>query len=74
MRTADDPAARHPARACSLLLAGGVPIEIVQMILGHSSPEITRRVYTHLLRRETFDQVEKASDLLTRHRTRRDPL
>jgi integrase len=24
--------------ACSLMLAGGVPIEIVQMILGHSSP------------------------------------
>lgn len=30
--------------ACSLLLAGGVPIEVVQMILGHSSPEITRNV------------------------------
>jgi integrase len=29
--------------ACSLMLAGGVPIEIVQMILGHSTPAITRR-------------------------------
>jgi integrase len=30
--------------ACSLMLAGGVPIEIVLMILGHSSPEITHRI------------------------------
>jgi integrase len=35
--------ARHGAR--SLLLAGGVPIEVVQMILGHSTPAVTRRVY-----------------------------
>jgi integrase len=54
--------------ACSLLLAGGVPIEIVQMILGHSSPEITRRIYTHLMRKTTADQVETATKLLTRHR------
>ena len=26
-----------------------MPIEIVQLILGHSSPEVTRRVYAHLL-------------------------
>ena len=31
--------------ACSLLLAGGVPIEIVQIILGHSSPAVTRKAY-----------------------------
>jgi integrase len=29
--------------ACSLLLAGGVPIEIVQLILGHSSPAVAHR-------------------------------
>jgi integrase len=33
--------------ACSMLLAGGVPIEVVQVILGHASPEITRKVYGH---------------------------
>ncbi len=37
--------------ACSLLLAGGVPIEVVQMILGHSTPEITRKIYAHLVRK-----------------------
>jgi Phage integrase family len=59
--------------ACSLMLAGGVPIEIVQMILGHSSPEITRRVYAHLMRKTAAEQVERASKLLTRHRPDRTP-
>jgi integrase len=54
--------------ACSLMLAGGVPIEVVQMILGHASPDVTRRVYKHLLRKVAAKQVEKASKLLTRHR------
>ncbi len=54
--------------ACSLLLAGGVPIEVVQMILGHSTPEITRRVYAHLVRKVAADQVETAAELLTKHR------
>ena len=54
--------------ACSLLLAGGVPIEIVQMILGHSSPVVTRQVYAHVMRGATAAQVELASDLVTRHR------
>lgn len=57
--------------ACSLMLAGGVPIEVVQMILGHASPEVTRRVYKHLMRKETAKQVEKATKLLTRHRPRK---
>jgi integrase len=39
---------RHSA--CSLLLAGGVPIEVVQMILGHAHPATTRRIYVHLIR------------------------
>jgi hypothetical protein len=50
------------------MLAGGVPIEIVQMIMGHSSPEVTRKVYAHVLRQATTDQVNAATDLLTRHR------
>lgn len=54
--------------ACSLLLAGGVPIEVVQMILGHSSPSITRRVYAHVMREATAQQVEVASQLITKHR------
>ena len=54
--------------ACSMLLAGGVPIEVVQMILGHASPEITRKVYGHLMKSSAADQVEVASKLITRYR------
>lgn len=54
--------------ACSLMLAGGVPIELVQRILGHSSPVVTRQVYAHVMRQTTADQVNTATDLLTRHR------
>ena len=60
----------HDARhgACSLLIAGGVPIEVVQMILGHSSPTVTRQVYAHMMRRAASEQVETATQLLTQHR------
>jgi integrase len=54
--------------ACSLLLAGGVPIEVVQMILGHSTPAVTRKVYAHIMRKETAAQVENATKLITKHR------
>jgi len=54
--------------ACSLLLSGGVPIEIVQMILGHSSPAVTRQVYAHLMRRASAEQVEAAVRTLTDQR------
>jgi hypothetical protein len=56
--------------ACSLLLSGGVPLEVVQMILGHGSPETTRRIYAHLLKGATAAQVEVevASEVLTKHR------
>lgn len=54
--------------ACSLMLAGGVPIEIVQLILGHASPDITRRVYAHVMKKATSALVETATRLLTRHR------
>ena len=70
------PAVRlHDTRhgACSLLLAGGVPIEVVQMILGHSDPDVTRKVYAHLMRKAAAEQVEAATELLTRHRQVRRP-
>lgn len=57
---------RHSA--CSLMLSGGVPVEVVQMILGHSSPAVTRRVYAHLLRGATAEQVEAATAQLTMQR------
>jgi hypothetical protein len=44
-----------------------VPIEVVQMILGHSSPEITRRIYAHVMRKATARQVEAATEELARH-------
>jgi integrase len=46
--------------ACSLMLAGGAPIEIVQLILGHSSPEVTRRVYAHLMRATAAKQRRRS--------------
>ena len=58
--------------ACSLLLAGGVPLEVVQMILGHASPEVTRKIYAHLMRKSTTEQVERATRLLTRYRSQGD--
>jgi integrase len=42
-----------------------VPIEVVQMILGHASRDVTRRVYKHLLRKEAAKQVDKAAKFLT---------
>jgi integrase len=56
--------------ACSLLLAGGVPLDLVQKILGHSSPEVTRKVYAHILRGATAQQVQAAMRLVDRHRDR----
>jgi integrase len=57
-----------PHGECSLLLAGGVPIGVVQMILGHASPELTRRVYAHVVKKATGGQVERAIGRITRHR------
>lgn len=54
--------------ACSLLLSGGVPIEVVRLILGHSGPGVTHRVYAHIMRGPTARQVEAATQVLTRHR------
>jgi integrase len=54
--------------ACSLMLAGNVPLPVVQMIMGHSSPAVTQRVYAHVMRTATADQISTASELLTKHR------
>jgi integrase len=54
--------------AASILLAGGVPLEIVSMILGHASPAVTRQIYIHVLKGPTRELAELAADLLTRHR------
>lgn len=49
---------RHSA--CSAMLAAGIPIDIVQMVLGHSSPEVTRLIYAHLQRSSTAEKMEAA--------------
>ena len=50
------------------MLGVGVPIEVVQMILGHASPEVTRKCYKHLMKSSAADQIEVASKLVTKHR------
>ena len=44
------------------------------MILGHSSPAVTRRIYAHVMKRATAEQVERVTQLLTRHRHQIQPL
>lgn len=50
--------------ACSLLLAGGMPIEIVAMILGHANPAVTRRAYAHVIRSEASEGMRRAVKLV----------
>jgi integrase len=38
---------RHTA--ASLMLAAGVPVKVVQEMLGHSSPTITLSIYAHTI-------------------------
>ena len=57
---------RH--EACSLMLSGGVPIEVVQMVLGHSSPAVTRQGYAHIMKRATAQQLETSTLQLTERR------
>jgi integrase len=72
LRDPDDPEFRwkqirlHDMRhgAASMMIAAGVPIETVQLILGHSSPAVTRRIYTHILRGPAAAAVEAAADLV----------
>ena len=43
---------------CSLTRSGGVPIEKVQMILGHASPGASLRVYARRMRTATAEQCQ----------------
>jgi hypothetical protein len=53
---------RH--RAASMMIAAGVPIETVSLILGHSSPAVTRQIYTHVLRGPATAAFEAAAALV----------
>jgi integrase len=55
--------------ACPLMLSGGVPIEVVQMVLDHSSPAVTRQVYAHIVKRATAQQLETSTLQLTEQRS-----
>jgi integrase len=47
---------RDLRRSCgTLLIQQGVPLEVIQRILGHSSPAVTARVYAHLDTRQLRD-------------------
>jgi integrase len=68
-----DPAYRLPALrgphdmrhgAASLMAAGGVPLETVALILGHSSAAVTRAIYTHTLRGPAAAALEAAAGLV----------
>ncbi len=50
--------------AASLLLAAGVPVEVVAMILGHASPAVTRSVYAHVLRGPAREGMRAAAALV----------
>ncbi|MHB8246416.1 MAG: tyrosine-type recombinase/integrase [Acidimicrobiales bacterium] len=51
----------HEARhsAASVMLAQGVPLEVVSEVLGHSSIYITKDVYGHLVEGSKRDAAEK---------------
>jgi integrase len=56
----------HALRHChaTLLDAVGAPLGTVQALLGHASPEITRKVYLHSIPEEQRKAVEKVERLL----------
>jgi integrase len=53
---------RHTA--ATLMLSGGVNVEVVLKILGHKDASITLRVYTHVLTSMQDQAVEAMSDLI----------
>jgi integrase len=62
MRGAEDSKDRlHSLRDsnATLLDAVGTPLDTVQPLLGHSSPEITRAIYLHLLPAGAKEAVQK---------------
>lgn len=45
------------------LFERGVPLKTVQKLLGHASIKITADIYTHVMRTEKIEAVEKLNDL-----------
>ena len=45
------------------LFEKGVPLKIIQKLLGHSSLEITADIYTHIIEGEKISAVQKLNDL-----------
>lgn len=56
----------HEARhsAASLMLARGVPLEVVADVLGHSSVRVTADVYGHVMAPQRQDAAAKMAELL----------
>lgn len=50
--------------ACSLLLAAGMPIEMVSLILGHANTSTTRALYAHILKAPASEWMRKAERLV----------
>ena len=53
---------RHTAT--SLLIEEGVPIPLVQAIVGHANPETTLGIYAHVIRPEHREAMQKLSNTL----------
>jgi integrase len=51
---------------CSLLYDAGVDVLTAQKFMGHSSPEITMRIYTHLSADKHESDIDKATAYLER--------
>ena len=45
------------------LFEKGVPLKIIQKLLGHSSLEITADIYTHIINGEKISAVQELNDL-----------
>lgn len=51
---------------CSLLYDAGVDVLTAQKLMGHATPEITMRIYTHLSEEHRESDIEKATAYLER--------
>lgn len=51
---------------CSLLYDAGVDVLTAQRLMGHSNPEITMRIYTHLSEERHESDIAKATEYLER--------
>src|SRR5208282_1366027 len=49
----------------SSLIAAGAPVTEVQMLLGHSNPEITLRVYSHWFKSVKTDSVARLAKTIS---------